>query len=209
MHAWGRRIRAVAAAGFLWGQATGAATLVNPGFETGDFTGWSTFGQSWRIGVGADAQAGSYGAVNDMLGGDVDQFRGVFQNIAIVGGASYSAGVWLRTVTMDTTESWLEIQWFDNVGGFISQLQSVHTTADQPFTYLSLTNMVAPINAVTVSVRGIVQMHNTSGAPDFSIFDSFDFSGGPVVPEPGTLTLLGGAGAAIAWWRRRRFRGGF
>ncbi len=80
-------------------------------------------------------------------------------------------------------------------------------TADQPFTYLSLTNMVAPVNAATVSVRAIVQMHDASGAPDFSIFDSFDFNGGPVVPEPGTLTLLGGAGAVLAWLRRRRIRG--
>ncbi len=100
----------MAAAGCLWARPGYTATLANPGFETGDFSGWSTFGQGWRIGTGADAQAGTYGAVNDMLAGDVDEFRGVFQNLAVVGGSSYSAGVWLRAVTMDTTESWLEIQ---------------------------------------------------------------------------------------------------
>ena len=185
------------------GKTACAAVLINPGFETGDFTGWSTFGQGWRIGIGADAYSGLYGAVNDMLSGDYSLYRGVYQNLPIVGGHIYNSWVWLRTVTMDTSESWLEIQWYDSSGTLLLQQQSAHATIDQPFTYMYITNMIAPLNAVTVSVRGIVQMHSDSGAPDFSIFDSFGFSE-TVVPEPSTAALLLGVCAAFCLLRRHR-----
>lgn len=177
----------------LWAQG-GHADLINPGFETGDLTGWSTFSPGWRIGTGADAYEGTYGVVNDVLDGDVDAFRGIFQDVPVVGGESYNGGVWIRAVSINNSESWFEVQWFDSSGGFISQSQSAHVVADQSFTYTGVSGMVAPINAVTGSVRGVVQMHSTVDTPDFHIMDSFEFQ---VVPEPGVLSLLLLGGLAI------------
>lgn len=195
--------------GVAWGLFGGievqSAVLVNPDFETGDYTGWASFGQGWRIGLGADAQAGTYGAVNDVLATDGDAFRGIYQSVAVVGGKAYSGGAWIRAVSVDTSESWFELQWLDAGNGVISQLQSTHVTADQPFTFMGLTRVVAPANAVSASVRGIVQMHSAPADSDFHIFDSFDFQA-EVIPEPGTFSLLGGAGVLLAWWGRRSRR---
>ncbi len=195
-----RAALALGAAAFMFACA-GRADLINPGFETGDFTGWSAFGQGWRTAGGTDANSGLFGMVNDVQGADTDSFRGIFQEAPVVAGEGYDFGVHIRAVNVESSESWLEVQWLNSVGGVISQIQSTHVTADQPFTPMSISSAVAPVNAVTASVRGIVFM---SAAPavntDFHIFDDFT-----VVPEPGPagLLILGGLLAARRHSRNR------
>lgn len=146
--------------------------LGNWGFETGDFTSWSSFGQGWRISTGADAFSWTYGAVCDVLTTDVDEWRGVFQNVAVTEGLTYAAGVYIRAVAVESSESWLELQWLDNTGGVISQLTTPEVTSDQPFLLSNLHNIVAPAGAVTASVRAVVHMSSTPvDSPDFHIFD--------------------------------------
>lgn len=150
--------------------------LNNWGFETGNFSGWSTFGQGWRTSTGADAFTFTYGAVNDVLTTDVDEWRGVFQNIPVREGLTYAAGVYIRAVGVESSESWLELQWLDGSGGVISQQSTPAITADQPFLLSSLHNLIAPAGAVTASVRGIVHMISAPvDGPDFHIFDEFYF----------------------------------
>ncbi len=166
------------------------ADLINAGFETGDFTGWSQFGTGWRMGTGADAYTGTYGAVNDVLTTDSTGFRGIFQNIPVTAGDTYSFSVYIRAVNVESSESWLEVQWINSSGGVIQQLESTHVTADQPFTQMTILNAIAPLNAVTASVRGIVWKNTaTQNDTDFHIFDNF-----AVVPEPTSagLLLIGG-----------------
>jgi len=180
---------------------SGHADLINAGFETGDFTGWSTFGQGWRTSGGGDANSGLFGVVNDVQDTDADNFRGIFQELPVVGGATYDFGVQIRAVNVESSESWLEVQWLDSSGGIINQLQSTHVTADQPFTWISIEDALAPVNAVTASVRGIVFMSATPAVnTDFHIFDDFS-----VVPEPGSagLLILGGLLATRRLSRRR------
>lgn len=153
---------------------TASAEMANSGFETSDFSGWLTFGQGWRTAVGGDAYAGVYGAVNDVQTSDVDSFRGVFQNVPVTTGSNYHAGVYIRTVNIESSESWFELQWLDVNGGVIDQLQSAHVTGDQPFTLMKIADAVAPAGAVTASVRGIVFMPTVpTDNTDFHIFDQF------------------------------------
>jgi len=150
--------------------------LENPGFEAGDLTNWGNFGQGWRTNGGDDAHHGSWGAVNDVLTNQVDEWRGLYQNLAVKAGLNYYAGVDIRTVNLESSESWLEIQWLNDSGGIISQLNTTHVTNDQAFTRYSLDNITAPANTVTASVRGIVHMLSApSGDTDFHIFDDFYF----------------------------------
>lgn len=159
----------------LWVCAsTASGGVVNPGFETGDLTGWLTFGQGWRTGVGADAYTGEFGLVNDVLTNDADNFRGVFQSVPVIEGERYSAGVYIRAVNIESSESWFELQWLDSGGGIIDQLQSAHVAADQPFTLMAMDDAIAPAGAVTASVRGIVFMPTPPPEDaDFHIFDDF------------------------------------
>lgn len=181
-----------------------AAVLVNPGFETGDFTGWQQFGQGWRVSdFPGDAHEGTYGAVNDVLNGHVDEWRGIYQNLPAHAGQVFFGGVWIRAIGLLDSVSWFELQFHDINGNVIAQYQSAHVAADQPFTFMGITNTVAPVGTTTVSVRGIVHMLSApTPGPSFHIFDQFEF-GAQSVPEPATLILFGGAGAMLRTLRRR------
>lgn len=151
-------------------------TLQNWGFEVDGFANWTTFGQGWRISSGADAFASDHGAVNDVLTTDVDEWRGVYQNLPVSAGLTYSAGVYIRAVAVESSESFLEIQWLNSVGGMISQTTSAAVAADQGFQLASLHDILAPAGAVTASVRAIVHMLSapTTNA-DFHVVDELYF----------------------------------
>ncbi len=160
----------------------------NPGFEDEEnpLEGWETFGVGWRTGGGDDARSGQYGLVNDVLDWQVgEEWRGVFRSVPVTGGETYSAGVFIRAVSANHSESWFELQWLDDVGDIIDQLQTPPVTSDQPFTYTALENIVAPANAVAASIRGIVHMTDvpTADDADFHIFDDF-FMVLEAEPEP-------------------------
>ena len=183
---------------------TRANLLTNPGFETGDFTGWSTFGPGWRISGGADANTGSFGVVDDIFATDTPGFRGVSQVIPATPGTEYTGGVWIRGVNIETgnTEAWLELQFLDGSNGVLLQLQSAHVTADQPFTFMSIASAVAPLGTVNVRVQGIAWEISEPANTNFPIFDDFQLA---VVPEPGTLSLvLAGLIGLVAVWKRKR-----
>ncbi len=173
-----RRIVRMAAAGALMAIATLAQSLENPGFESGDLSGWETFGLGWRIGAGEDAASGSHGAVCDVLHEhEGETWRGITQTVSVVPGRTYSASVDIRTVNIRASSSFLELQWLDAAEGVIAQLQSPWVTIDQPFTPAALSAVTAPPGAVAASVRGIVFAERLPepDQPEFHIFDQFRF----------------------------------
>ena len=196
----------VASCAMLAASGAWANLTDNPGFETGDLTDWSTFGLGWRTSTGDDAYESTYGLVCDVLDWHTgEEWRGVYQTIPVTAGLTYDAGVYIRTVSVDTSISFLELQWLDGVGGVISQLQSSTVNGNQPFTLMDISDAVAPAGAVEASLRGIVQMQSlpTSGDSDFHIFDNFTLTA-QAVPEPATLTLLALGAAGLVLRRRSR-----
>ena len=180
-----------------------SADLINPGMEVGNLSAWSIFGQGWRISGGGDANSGSYGAVNDVQTTDGDNWRGLFQSVLVTAGQTYTAGVFIRAVNVENSVSWFELQWLDNDNNVISQLQSTSVTSDQPFTFMGVTDVVAPGNSVSASMRGIVFMPSPpTGDTDFHIFDDFS-----IVPEPGTLVMMVIGMAGIVMRRGSRMAG--
>lgn len=186
-----------------FGGIASANLLTNPDFESGDLTGWATFGQGWRTGSGGDAHGGTWGVVCDVLSTDGDEWRGLLQAVPVSEGQLYEYLAYQRIVIPESSESWLELQWLNDVGGVISQTQTVHLSAEQSYTLTGFEPLMAPGGAVTASVRAIVHMTSAPAVNgDFHTFDDFSFQ---AVPEPGTLALLGlGAVAGIAWRHRRK-----
>jgi hypothetical protein len=184
--------------------AASANLLANPGLENGDLTGWSTFGANWRASSWpADVHNGSWSVLDEVQSTDVDEWRGLYQLVPVGGGLSYDYTAYEKTFNVESgkSESWLELQWFDSLGNQISQWQSDHVTADQGFTLIGTNGIVAPLNAVTASVRAITHMQSAPTDTDYHMFD--DFSLTESVPEPTTLGLLGLAIGALAVMRRR------
>jgi len=153
-----------------------AALLSNSGFESNKLNPWVTFGQNWRMGSGNDAHTGSHGVINDILTTDVDDWRGVYQEVPVVAGKTYEGGVWVRGVTIGDSEAFFEIQFLNLSGVLLSQHQSDKVTINQDFSFMEIQNLVAPPNAVTASIRGIVFMRKAPLAdPGMYIFDDFEF----------------------------------
>lgn len=165
-----------------------AELLTNPGFETGDLTGWEAFGPGWRTSTDSDARTGEYGIVNDVTDWQApeEQWRGIFQNVPVVPGETYELSAYIRAVNILHSESWLEIKWKNAEGLEIegTQRQSIHVTADQPFTPLTLSSLIAPAGAVSASVNAVVYMIDLppTGEDDFHIFDDFSFIQLPANP---------------------------
>lgn len=167
----------------------------NRSFETGDFSGWSAFGQGWYIGTGADAHSGADGAANAVSASESDNYRGLSQNVPVTAGKTYTGSVHIRAVNVRSSESWFEVQWLDTNGGLITQTQSVHVVADQSFTPVQLTDLIAPAGAVTASVRGIIYMSAPPASDaDYHVFDDFSF-----IAQPDLMLTYTGSQFHLDW----------
>jgi len=154
-----------------------AARLRNKGFESRDASEWMVVGEGWRTSAySKDSYRGIYGQVNDVWTNAMDKFRVISQKLKAKPGKTYKASVWLRTVCIESSESFLEIQFMDKGQQVLTQFQSAHVTNDQNFVLMSIEKMKAPANTKWVSIRGVVCVLATPTANiDYHIFDNFDF----------------------------------
>jgi hypothetical protein len=165
--------------------ASAANILINPGFETGDLTGWTTSG----YGVNSDANTGNWAAWSN---GNV----WVRQNFAAVSTALITeVSVWTKQPNVGAT-------YFFAMDFFYSD-----SSTEQFIPGGSSSGGYAKIDVTSQldagkSLTGIAAWGYSSGNPnsDITLHDDFMVN---VVPEPATgLVLL--AGAAVAALRRRR-----
>ena len=164
-----------------------AARLQNEGFESGDFINWQCDGEGWRVSsYGRDSLRGIYGAVNDVWTNGSSEYRVVHQKIKVSSGKMYRATVWVRTVCVEGTEAFLEVQFMDRGGAVLKQLQSPRVARDQEYRLLVLDKMVAPEGTETVSVRGVAHLVTQPVKDtDYVVFDNFDLrqvNGGEPLP---------------------------
>jgi hypothetical protein len=187
------------------GAVASANLLTNPGFETGtDMTGWQQSG--WYIGNGADAYSGSNGAAYyvpaERAAGD---YYVALQSVPVSSGLTYSASMWLRTVSFNTSEAFLEVVFHDSSGAWVGQTDTTPAVSNTAYTLYTLNGLVAPAGAVTASVRAVVHTTGVTADNAWYTFDDFSFE---AVPEPGTLALcLMGMGFGSILMHRRRKNG--
>ena len=151
--------------------------LTNPGFEQG-LDGWKTTGLGWRTGGGKDTHSGTNGAVCDVLPTQpaTEQWRVIYQNIAAEPGEVFSASCWLKTVSLKSSLSTLEIQFLDASHQVILQFNSPPVQKSGTYAIWRFSNLPAPPRTALISVRGVVNMKAVPApeTPEFHVWDDFE-----------------------------------
>jgi hypothetical protein len=170
--------------------------IANGGFETGDFSGWTQFGDTSFNGVcdistcpGGFAPfegtfAGFFGPVGDT--------GGIYQDIATVPGQIYAVSFYLA-LPVDGPPNFFDVQ-FGNAGFSLTDFP-----VEFPWLLFTYTAM-----ATDTSTRLTFTFQND---PAYWFLDDVSvITQGGTTPEPGTLVLFGSGLIGIAGVVRRKFR---
>ncbi len=166
---------------FLAGSSLRAAEnlLTNPGFEQ-DIEAWWTAGGGWRTsaaaeGVAAVAHTGGACAIHEVSADDTNTgWRVICQEVTLRPGVRHACGVWIKASGKSTPKCYMEVQFLDQFGKVLWTYQSRFVTADRPFTYVTVNNVVVPAKTVTSLVRGVVHVARRRDGPATFLFDDFD-----------------------------------
>ena len=166
-----------------------ANLLINPGFETGDFTGWTPSG--WFIDTSAP-NSGTYdtatgcGGTSCTTPGDPDSAY-FYQDILTIPGTIYALSFFYNSGDLATQGTELLVQWGDPNAPNLSTVVDLINT-DTSGTYVQFTGSVTATSATS--------QLEFLGRQDFSEYfvDDLSLTGSPGsgsnVPEPGPLYLL-------------------
>ena len=167
-----------------------ANLLTNPGFETGNFNGWSA---DWNLGNQAvsalNPQAGSWEARNFFDGGMYQQING------IVGGGQYRLTGYTNVSAGGSLANWGSYIGLKFYNASDQELVNYQVdTQNLPRNVYNLADtgsVLAPAGATYAKVRfGTWQTNSTPAIP--TDFDTFDLEGSQqAVPEPMSMLLLG------------------
>lgn len=178
--------RAAALIGAVVLAGSAQANLVtNGGFETGNFSGWTQFGNTGATGVTNSSRyvhSGTFGGAFGAVGSP----GGIFQSLATQAGTTYQVSFWL-SIDSGTPNS-MTFNW----NGGADELSLVNSSGQAMTRY---TYMLTATGAST-DLRFNIQ-HNPAyyGLDDISV---------TAIPEPGSLALAGLALAAVGAASRRK-----
>lgn len=200
-----RTINRLVAVGFACALAAGAVAhgnlLTNGGFETGDFTGWTTFralgGSGNGPGVrtsgysGQPPQAGNYLVeIYENSGSMNGDGGGIEQSVSVMQGRLYALSYYLNSVNSDTKVTVSVLDALDN------SIVELEHDATQGSWDLHETEFIAATADLTVRLK---ETSDNSSSRD-PLLDSI---GMVLVPEPGVASLLVLGGLVLAAHRRR------
>ena len=167
----------------LAGPSSAQNLLTNPGFETGNLTGWTDAGNTgWNV-VTTVPHTGTFGISNGAVGSP----SLLQQTVITTPGQNYQVCGWLR----NDGAGQFQIQWN---GVFIPGTADTFTSHD----YLQFCGTAVGTGSDTVT-------YSFRDDPGFVNFD--DASVVAAIPEPGSFSLLGvGIASSLMFVVRRRRR---
>lgn len=176
--------------------------MVNSGFETGDFTGWTNFGNSFVSNM--FPRTGTFSA--RMFGNFSGGFNvsGVFQNVPVTAGLDYTYSGFNGHQSLDPivggNVALFRLDWLDATMMQISFTDfGMINSATPTDTFLMQTiTQTAPVGAVNASLAILFLQPGFDGGA--ALFDDISFN---QVPEPSTYALLSLLGLGFLLHRRR------
>ena len=154
-----------------------ANVLINPGFETGNLGGWTTYGANTYVLNGSSiAHSGSYYfKVYQAFNGQIND-NGIYQDNVSGPGAVYSADGWAYTLSSDVlagqNEAWIEVTFRDVSGNILALYRSAIITTnaiatgalpENTWVDLRVTNQYNPNSGlITNTVSNLVAPPGTS-----------------------------------------------
>lgn len=183
---------ALAVALLMFGTAV-FAQVQNGGFETGDFTNWTQFGDTSFNGVcSVSTCPGGYAPFEGTYAaffGPVGDIGGISQDIATVPGTRYTLSFFLA-LPVGGTPNYFQVQF----GDAVSTLTNFPGTFD--WAEFQISDM-----ATTTSTRLTFTFRND---PAYWFLDNVNINQGGTTPEPGTLVLFGSGLLGLAGVIRRK-----
>jgi hypothetical protein len=173
--------------------AQAAPTVVNGGFEAGDFTGWSLVGdQDYNVVAGDNPHTGDFSA----FFGQTDAAATLSQSLATVAGHAYTVSFWLSNLGGSVNN-------IDTVNSFEILIDGAKLLDVQDKTATSYTKFQ---QAFTATSSSTVLAFSFKHDENFWLLDDVAVSEVPPtipsVPEPSTVLMLAlGLGALLL--RRR------
>lgn len=179
----GKFYRIAALAAMVGLPTAGAANIVaNPGFETGDFSGWTTSAPAFGIGVdtySSDVHAGTYGVYFGSNPGSPATASVLDQQLATVIGDQYTLTFWLSEYLADDLGGFFKASMGGNV------LVNLADVAQQDFTQYTA-NFTASSTTTLLDFQAL-NLPGFFGLDDISVTDTTPLSS---VPVPSTLLNL-------------------
>jgi hypothetical protein len=170
--------------------AGGGGSLTNGGFETGNFTGWTTAGITSVI-AGA-AHSGSFGAQVGSTGASTDS--SVAQTFTLPAG-SPTISFWYNNHCPDTvTFDWATVTLLDNVTSATTTLLAKTCTTTGVWTQVTFNATANAGHSVTLTLAN--HDDNLAGDPTFTWYDDVTVTTGTPDTTPPTTSITAPANGA-------------